>query len=121
MGGQREEKSFEEEGAVCCVHCGCFPPPTRSPEVGQGDYHSWLQRYVRVPGEETVEEKPTMHRTSLKGKKKNFLGSPPAAFCFDLIGQKRLAWPPLAAREAGKSGSEFSGWAEHWTYCPWFS
>lgn len=60
-----------------------------------------------------------LHLTSFKEKKKKgFLGNPPAALCFDPVGQDGVAWLPLGAREAGKSGSEFSRWAERWAHCP---
>ena len=57
-----------------------------------------------------------------KGKKKwkkrdIFPRNSPAAFCLDFIGQNWIAWPPLAAREAGKSGPGFSRSVDRRAHC----
>lgn len=50
-------------------------------------------------------------------RKEIFPRNPPAAFCFNLIDQNWITGLPLAAREAGKSGTGFSRLVERRAHC----
>ena len=82
---------------------------TRNLQEGQDGCHCCLQHHASISGG---------RKGGGKWKKRDiFPRNPSAAFCFNLIDQNWITGLPLAAREAGKSGTGFSRPVERRAHC----